>query len=75
MTDISNKAIMSALYAIRGELQTCDELLSQEDTTESERDAAADQIMELTSAFGEFAALYKERQAINETLPPFADLF
>lgn len=75
MLEISSRALLNALYAIRGEIATNERIISLDETSEDEQDAAADYILELNAAFGEFAALYKERQASNDTLPPFSSLF
>jgi hypothetical protein len=75
MSEISSRALLNALYAIKGEIATNERLISSNETDDDERDAAEDYILELNAAFGEFAALYQERQANNDKLPPFDSLF
>jgi hypothetical protein len=75
MSEISSRALLNALYAIRGEIASNERLISADETSDDERDAAEDYILELNATFGEFAALYQERQANNDKLPPFDSLF
>lgn len=75
MAEISSRALMNALYAIRSEITNNERLLAADETNAEERDSAADYTFELNAAFGEFAAYYKERQAINKNLLPFDTLF
>jgi hypothetical protein len=75
MSEISSRALLNALYAIRGEIASNGRLISSNETSDDEHDAAEDYILELNATFGEFAALYKARHANNASLPSFDSLF
>ncbi|WP_338847507.1 hypothetical protein V8J88_02205 [Massilia sp. W12] len=76
METISNRTLLNALYAIDSEIENHELIFKNHaEHSEDERDAAGEYILELKSAFSELASIYRKREATDESLPKFSDIF
>lgn len=73
MADISNRALINALIALSSEVVRTEQFLADTES-EDELQDAGESLLELQAAFGEFVAIYKDRQQNDAGLPSLSDL-
>lgn len=74
MNEISSRALINAILAINSEIKRCEQLLESENVSEDELENTGEFLLELQTSFGEFVALYKDRQTITKGLPNIDDI-
>jgi hypothetical protein len=68
---ISTNSLIAAMSALAREIKRLEDWSQRADEDDAELDSVGQEVMGMTTALGELAALYEERRATSPDLPPF----